>query len=224
MRKNSKRASASGLKTLSRFSLFGPPPLLEGEDPAAYDEIVARVSGAVGPTDFIEEIWARDLVDVAWGIFRLRRIEAAFLTEEISEVVNDKASELAEADPELMEGSEKEKESMQRLLDSDSELSWEERVAQNPRAIEKFQEFWESARSTLDMNEIQANVMINNLEKVERIERLIMIAEGRLDDIIREIDRHRIMQNRHKVVDVEQAEFTTAKPKSIVRRITKKVA
>ena len=62
MSKKSKRQSAS--KGFRRPDLFGPPPILEGEDPKAYDEILDRVFGAVGPTDFIEEIWVRDLVDV----------------------------------------------------------------------------------------------------------------------------------------------------------------
>jgi len=29
-------------KTISRWSLFGPPPILEGEDAAAYDELFGR--------------------------------------------------------------------------------------------------------------------------------------------------------------------------------------
>jgi hypothetical protein len=46
-------------------------PLLEGEDSAAYDELATRVFSAVEPTDFIEEIWARDLADVSWNLLRL---------------------------------------------------------------------------------------------------------------------------------------------------------
>jgi hypothetical protein len=30
----------------------------DGEDPAAYDELLARVSGAIKPSDILEEIWS----------------------------------------------------------------------------------------------------------------------------------------------------------------------
>ena len=48
----------------TQWNFFGPAPLLDGEDPAAYDELLARVSGAVKPSDILEEIWVRDVVDL----------------------------------------------------------------------------------------------------------------------------------------------------------------
>jgi len=62
------------------LALFGPPPLLEGEDAAAYDELLVRISGAVKPTDIFEEIWIREIVDLVWGAFRLRRLKANLMT------------------------------------------------------------------------------------------------------------------------------------------------
>lgn len=61
-------------KALS-LSMFGPPPLLEGEDAAAYDELLARVSAAANPSDVIHEIWVRDVVDLTWEILRWRRLK-----------------------------------------------------------------------------------------------------------------------------------------------------
>lgn len=55
--------------------MFGPPPLLEGEDAAAYDELLARVSAAANPSDVIHEIWVRDVVDLTWEILRWRRLK-----------------------------------------------------------------------------------------------------------------------------------------------------
>jgi hypothetical protein len=211
-------------KELSRASLFGPPPLIEGENPAAYDQMHTRIFNAVKPTDFIEEIWVRDLTDVAWSIFRLRRIQAAYLSAKVWDDANDKASSLAEAEPELMEGPEKEE--MIRLLSSDSGLSWETLVAQNPRANEKFQKFWASAKATLDMDAIQADVMIGEIDTIEQIEHLVTLAEQRFDAVIRELDRHRVAQKlRGSVQDIEEAEFKTVNAKPIIRKITnKKVA
>ena len=47
-----------------RLTLLGPPPLIEGEDAAAYGELLNRISAAVKPEDILEEIWVRDVVDL----------------------------------------------------------------------------------------------------------------------------------------------------------------
>ena len=80
-----------------RTSLFGPPPILPGENPEAYEEIINRITATIEPRDFIEEIWCRDLADVAFNLFRLRRIKAAYQADKISEAANKQASRLAEA-------------------------------------------------------------------------------------------------------------------------------
>jgi hypothetical protein len=59
---------------------FGPPPLLEGEDSNAYDELLARISTAVKPTDIIEDIWVREVTDLTWEALRLRRLKTALLS------------------------------------------------------------------------------------------------------------------------------------------------
>src|SRR5262252_7898597 len=71
----------------ARLDVFGPPPLLVGEDPAAYDELLLRVSTAVKPVDFLEEIWVRDVVDLTWEIFRLRRLKAGFISEAADKIL-----------------------------------------------------------------------------------------------------------------------------------------
>ena len=38
---------------LQRSGLFGPPPLLKGEDAAAYDELFAGIRAAVNPIDTV---------------------------------------------------------------------------------------------------------------------------------------------------------------------------
>src|SRR5215207_2900118 len=58
---------------------LGPPVLLEGEDLAQYERLLAQVTAAVEPVDVIEELWVRDVVDLAWEGLRLRRLKANFL-------------------------------------------------------------------------------------------------------------------------------------------------
>src|SRR5262245_30609013 len=68
----------------AQYAMFGPPPLIQGEDGAAYDELLARISGAINPTDSIEEMLVRDVVDLCWLALRLQRIEAALVTEAVN--------------------------------------------------------------------------------------------------------------------------------------------
>ena len=60
----------------SPVSNVAPPPLIAGEAAAAYDDLLARLSGTLKPSDALEEIWVRDVVDLVWEAFRLRRLKA----------------------------------------------------------------------------------------------------------------------------------------------------
>ena len=81
--------SANSIEAVSRFALFGPPPLLAGEDFAAYDELLARVSGGVKPADIIEEIWVREIVDLTWEIFRWRRVKADAVAQAVPDALEN---------------------------------------------------------------------------------------------------------------------------------------
>ena len=58
-----------------RRAFFGPPLLLQGEDPAAFDELLARVNAAVQPVNIIEEILINDFVFLEWEVLRGRRLK-----------------------------------------------------------------------------------------------------------------------------------------------------
>ena len=66
-------AAALGSVTASD-DFFGQPPLLEGEDGAAYFDLLEKVRASVKPRDVLEEIATRDFVDITWEILRLRRM------------------------------------------------------------------------------------------------------------------------------------------------------
>src|SRR6202048_5555515 len=57
----------------------GEPGLILGEDAQGYDELLAQVRRALTPRDVMEEMWIRDVVDLAWDSFRLRRLKANLL-------------------------------------------------------------------------------------------------------------------------------------------------
>jgi hypothetical protein len=50
------------------LALFGPPLLLEGEEEAAYDELLGRICAAVKPVNVIEEMFVADVVFLVWEI------------------------------------------------------------------------------------------------------------------------------------------------------------
>jgi len=67
------------------ISLLGPPPRLEGEDVAVYEELMARVHRDLKPRDVIEQIWMRDIVDNTIEILRYRRFRTKLLNSLILE-------------------------------------------------------------------------------------------------------------------------------------------
>ena len=65
---------------ISRRNLFGPPPILEGEeDTAAYDELFGRVCAAVKPVDVIDEMLVADVVALEWEVLRWRRLKSSLI-------------------------------------------------------------------------------------------------------------------------------------------------
>ena len=65
---------------ISQRSLFGPPPILEGEEDAvAYDELFGRVCAAVKPVDMIDEMLVADVVALEWEVLRWRRLKSSLI-------------------------------------------------------------------------------------------------------------------------------------------------
>jgi hypothetical protein len=72
-----KKSSIS--EAVRQSSLFGPPLLLEGEDSAAYEEMVGRLYAAAKPVDVIDEMFTADVACQEWEILRWRRVKFRFL-------------------------------------------------------------------------------------------------------------------------------------------------
>jgi hypothetical protein len=70
-----------------RLALFGPPPLIEGEDAAAYDQLLARICAAVKPVDIIDEIFIADVAPSEWEVLRLRRLKWSLIRERALEML-----------------------------------------------------------------------------------------------------------------------------------------
>ena len=74
---------------ISQHSLFGPPPILEGEDAAAYDELFGRVCAAIKPIDVIDEMFMADVVGLEWELLRWRRLKLTLIRARVLEALED---------------------------------------------------------------------------------------------------------------------------------------
>ncbi len=176
-------AAAPDIKTL-----LGPPPLLEGEDPAAYDALYERVKTAVEPGDALEAIWARDVVDLIWETLRLRRLKVKFLNAYAHEGV-------------------------ERLLDGIFDFSNRSVLAQGWAQKDKA-----TVKHVLallkqvghDQESIAASTLAIKLQTIERIDIMIARAEARRNAVLREVERHRdaLAKRLHESAKaIEDAEF-----------------
>jgi hypothetical protein len=227
MAKNSNRPPKSTPKSLSRISPFGPPPLLEGEDSLAYDELLARVSGDIKPTDFVEEIWIRDVVDLTWEIFRWRRLTTSLLTAtmlyDLKSILvplvrpQSAGTEKTKGFPGLITNFEPRPPSPEQILAENMVKNLVKKWAmRDPAAIERVDKLLESVNTTT--NTVMAGAFVQKLEDIERIDRLITIAEARRNAAFREIGRHRepfAQTLRGTIKEIEATEFETVKPSLI---------
>jgi hypothetical protein len=65
--------------------LWGKPPLLSSEDPKAYEKLAQRIIKDVAPTDIIEWLWSKDIIDHYWEVRRLRRFKIMLIELEREE-------------------------------------------------------------------------------------------------------------------------------------------
>ena len=173
---------------------FGPPPLLEGEDSTAYDDLLARTSTTVKPTNIIEDIWVREIVDLTWEALRLRRLKTALLTASahiglevvLKPLVDEGLVELVEA--------------------------W---ARGEPQAIQRVKNILNSADLTMDA--VIAQTVFEHIEQLERMERMLATVEARRNATLREIERNRATRAdafRRPVDEVEHSPLQIVDMKS----------
>ena len=80
-RGNAKATSKSKTVALvpAQVMLFGAPQLLEDEDAAAYDGLLARFRAAAKPVDIIDEMFIVDVVALEWEVLRWRRLKLGLI-------------------------------------------------------------------------------------------------------------------------------------------------
>jgi hypothetical protein len=175
-------------------ALLGPRPLIDGEDETNYDVILERISADVAPADFVEEIWVRNVVDLVWDSVRLRRLKSQLLHAAAHQ------------------GLERVLTPLLGWLSADK-LSgkW---ASGDEEAISQVEALLGRAGLTID--DVMAQTLAARIDDVERIDRMVIIAEVRRDAVLREIRSRRAAfgQALRRAGDAIDAEFEDVAPGS----------
>lgn len=216
----------------SRTSIFGPAPLLQGEDAAAYHELLEQVSEAVKPSDLIEEILVHDVVDLTWEILRLRRIKSSFISKALLDLLESILEPLLRPKAEKSEPKTGEANfglqlppfvvPAQPRKSRDLVKRW---IQRDPAATARINKLLSDAG--MSMTDVAAQAFKKEFDNIERVERLLTVAEGRRNATLREIDRRRatLAQTlRASLEKAEDAEFEVIPSKGSNGKLAKNVA
>ena len=192
MNLSSSLARLSDADALERVAAIAPAPLLPGEQEAEYATHVARIVAIAQPRDAIEDLLTRDVVDLSWEIFRLRRTKAGILKASMSDGVEWVLDHL---------GYEGETYGYTKRLGH----SW---AAGDKKSRKEVMAALKAAGLTFD--ELTAKTLESKLDSFERLDRMLASTEARRNNALREIDRHREVLGRalrQAIEEVQDAEF-----------------
>jgi hypothetical protein len=151
-------------------ALLGPRPLIHGEDGTSYDVILERISADVAPADFVEEIWVRNVVDLVWESVRLRRLKSQLLHAAAHEGLERVLTPLL---------GWKRADQLSRTWASGDEQA----LCEVERLL---------GRAGLTIDAVMAQTLAARIDDVERIDRMVIVAEARRDAVLREIRSRRL--------------------------------
>jgi hypothetical protein len=210
MASRQKALSQSSSEVLVLGTIFGPPPILPGEDASAYEALLGRVSADVKPTDILEKIWVRDVVDRTWEILRLRRIKTGFASRTMAQTLSKFIHGFVHEHPQFPENASTAR------SDGFRDLLAQRWVMRDPGVVGWVNEL--EANGYISINEVMASVFERELSRIERVDRLITVAEDRRNSVLREIERRRAMfaqSLRSGIQKVEDAEFKVIESQAI---------
>jgi hypothetical protein len=177
----------------SIWHLFGPPPLLPGENRTDFDNLLERFARDEKPTDTMEHAWVWDIAIFTWEILRYRRYVAGLYA------VNRVRGLQIVLRP--LHGNE----NLPELLDR-----W---VQRDPDATEYVATLLR--RAGLTMDDVMAQTLSVKISDIERIDGIVMRLEARRNSVFREIERRRTRFGtalRRSVDEIEDGEFTEIGP------------
>jgi hypothetical protein len=219
------QTATSNIET--RIDFFARPPLLESEDPKDYDRLLDRVSDAVRPSDWLEEIWVQDAVDLSWEVVRGRRFKINLLTASIPDAIAKILVRPGKLEHFTDEEGGSDFHEVGRIDEWDAKELAQKWAAKDPAALEEVNKMLAAKGQSMDTVEVRALVLV--LDAIETIDRGIMSAEIRRNAALREINRHRdhkaFAKNlRDAIHAVDKAELIQSQPKAITSDMKDKEA
>ena len=160
--------------------IFVEHPLLPGEDAEQYDALLRSIVQQVKPVDVIEAIWVKDVIDLIWEAKRLRRWRRQILVQARLEATEDLIRQARDDIIPILRNS------VTDQTPGSLAAGWV-----TNRQNEKAQvDSMFSARG-ITANDVDAHGFLLSLPAIERIDRLVSMADQRRDALLREIDRKR---------------------------------
>jgi hypothetical protein len=186
--------------------LCGDPPVLSSEKRKDYESLLCYMADCVKPTDVIEWLWLKDVVDHTWEIRRLRRFKNQLIEVGLPTHEND-----AEGESPLAE--------IMKAIRAEADARYYSN-ANIPNPIEKLEENKKEQAPEKPKNrkrkrrpsEADATQSFRQcIDDYQTLDRLLISAEDRRNAVLREIDRRRdglAQRLRRASDDVIDAEFS----------------
>jgi len=162
------RKGGSG-RALAAGKFLGPAAVLDGEDAAAYEALRKKFVEHVKPQDIFEELYVRDILDLQWEVMRWRRLNVAQMNVERRRATCDLLLPL--------------------LTSMEAGQLYDDCCRQDPERIEEFNKHCEVLGISQDR--IDAKLLATQLDRVERVDRMVAMAETRRARMIEDLARHR---------------------------------
>jgi hypothetical protein len=171
--------------------LFGEPPLLRSESRDAYDALWSALAVQFDPREIMEWAWVRDLADLTWDVARIRRAMTSMLNisfkSGLAGALHAVIPFVATLPPEHQVLAE----------------AWYDASAGQGQVAAILAKYGLSAAAA------EGEAFAYRLGDIERLQRLIVSAEGRRNMIIRELRAHResalARKARNEIIDAEPA-------------------
>ena len=158
-------------------ALFGPPPLIPGEDGEAYESLLLAVAQALKPKDTVEWLDVKDVADFTWEGQRLKRLQTQLLSKETRSCLRDHLQSAFRATGKDAAESQKLAAAVAEAhLTNDQEL-----IAASRKKL----------RDPIDLDAIASKALVKILDVYGTLDRMFTTTTVRRQGAIRDIERHR---------------------------------
>jgi phosphopantetheinyl transferase (holo-ACP synthase) len=181
-------------------ALFGPPPLLAGEDPDEYMALFRGIFTTVQPKDIFERSWVRHMSDLMWEMRRFRRIITQLIDLSDQQGLEEVLRRLVQED------------SMEQLLAGTNKSEDLARRYSLKEAAAVTEVDGLLASAGLSWDAVKAEAAAQRTSEIERLNRLVMTAAARVNSTLRELERRRADLAKRLRRAVQQVEAADAGP------------